>query len=278
MPLPAHCRTECAYPSAETRRTPSRRVGHPPRLATVTRPPPRRGSLLSRQPGAGGGQTTPSTTALPDPAARRQANLLRSRTVITRPFLAVPAAHCRPRHAARVGAPGAHRAGGPMIAAPPPIERDARAVRPPFEVRDDRWEHLHATDTDAWRVAVRLDRVPAMPRAAGRRRGVRLRVQADRVAGRARRPDGRRVRAPAARGLRRCSAGTAPAVRCDRPDDRPRRRLSSAHALPREILVVVVVSRCEEPRCGMRHGGNDQWWLRCASVRAGDEVKRQPVA
>jgi hypothetical protein len=43
-----------------------------------------------------------------------------------------------------------------------PIEREPRAVRPPFDVRDETFDHLRATDTDAWRLAVRLDRVAAL--------------------------------------------------------------------------------------------------------------------
>lgn len=48
------------------------------------------------------------------------------------------------------------------MTAPPPIERAARAVRPPFDVRDDRLEHLAASNTHAWRVAVRLDKLAAL--------------------------------------------------------------------------------------------------------------------
>jgi hypothetical protein len=47
------------------------------------------------------------------------------------------------------------------VSAPPPIERPAHAVRPPYDVRDHRLNHLQ-TDTAAWRVAVRLDRVAAL--------------------------------------------------------------------------------------------------------------------
>jgi len=43
-----------------------------------------------------------------------------------------------------------------------PIERDARRVRPPYDTADDRFEHLYVTSTEAWRVAVRLDRVLAL--------------------------------------------------------------------------------------------------------------------
>lgn len=49
-----------------------------------------------------------------------------------------------------------------MTAAPPPLGHEPRSVRPPFAVRDDRFEHLHATDPDAWRRAVRLDREAAL--------------------------------------------------------------------------------------------------------------------
>lgn len=43
-----------------------------------------------------------------------------------------------------------------------PIEREPRRVREPFDVRDDTFDHLRTTDTDAWRLAVRLDRVAAL--------------------------------------------------------------------------------------------------------------------
>lgn len=43
-----------------------------------------------------------------------------------------------------------------------PIQREPRRVRPPYDVRDDRFEHLHATNTEAWRVAVRIDRLTAL--------------------------------------------------------------------------------------------------------------------
>ncbi|MGH3565496.1 MAG: hypothetical protein ACRDRH_05590 [Pseudonocardia sp.] len=49
-----------------------------------------------------------------------------------------------------------------MTSAHPPIQREPRSVRPPWEARDDRWDSLHRSDTDAWRVAVRLDRVLAL--------------------------------------------------------------------------------------------------------------------
>lgn len=42
------------------------------------------------------------------------------------------------------------------------IEREPRRVRPPYDQRDDRFDHLRATDTEAWRVAVRLDRLAAL--------------------------------------------------------------------------------------------------------------------
>lgn len=43
-----------------------------------------------------------------------------------------------------------------------PIEREPRRVRPPHDVRDDRFEHLHTTDTATWRRIVRLDRLAAL--------------------------------------------------------------------------------------------------------------------
>ena len=43
-----------------------------------------------------------------------------------------------------------------------PIEREPRRVRPPFDTADPTFEHLHATSADAWRIAVRLDRVAAL--------------------------------------------------------------------------------------------------------------------
>lgn len=49
-----------------------------------------------------------------------------------------------------------------MTAAPPPLDHEPRSVRPPFAVRDDRFEHLHATDPEAWRRAVQLDRKAAL--------------------------------------------------------------------------------------------------------------------
>lgn len=42
------------------------------------------------------------------------------------------------------------------------IEREPRRVRPLHDVRDDRFEHLMTSDPDAWRRAVRLDRVCAL--------------------------------------------------------------------------------------------------------------------
>jgi hypothetical protein len=44
----------------------------------------------------------------------------------------------------------------------PPIEREPRQLHPPYDVRDDRFDHLHATNTNAWRAAVRLDRLAAL--------------------------------------------------------------------------------------------------------------------
>ncbi|MHA6626259.1 hypothetical protein ACU61A_12560 [Pseudonocardia sichuanensis] len=49
-----------------------------------------------------------------------------------------------------------------MSTTPPPLDREPRSVRPPFDVRDDRFEHLHATDPEAWRRAVHLDRLSAV--------------------------------------------------------------------------------------------------------------------
>jgi hypothetical protein len=43
-----------------------------------------------------------------------------------------------------------------------PIEREPRRVRPPYDTRDDRWDHLQATDPHAWRQAVHLDRLSAL--------------------------------------------------------------------------------------------------------------------
>jgi hypothetical protein len=43
-----------------------------------------------------------------------------------------------------------------------PITQEPRRVRPPYDVRDDRFDHLHLTNAEAWRVAVRLDRLAAM--------------------------------------------------------------------------------------------------------------------
>lgn len=43
-----------------------------------------------------------------------------------------------------------------------PIDREPLRVRPPYDTADATFEHLHATSTDAWRVAVRLDRVAAL--------------------------------------------------------------------------------------------------------------------
>lgn len=49
-----------------------------------------------------------------------------------------------------------------MSAAPSPLDREPRSVRPPFAVRDDRFDHLKSTDPEAWRRAVHLDRVAAL--------------------------------------------------------------------------------------------------------------------
>lgn len=43
-----------------------------------------------------------------------------------------------------------------------PIERSARAVRAPHDVRDDRFAHLATSDPEAWRRALHLDRVAAL--------------------------------------------------------------------------------------------------------------------
>jgi hypothetical protein len=45
---------------------------------------------------------------------------------------------------------------------PAPLDQEPRSVRPPFDVRDDRWDHLRVTDPDAARRAVHLDRVAAL--------------------------------------------------------------------------------------------------------------------
>lgn len=49
-----------------------------------------------------------------------------------------------------------------MTQTPPPIEHEPRSIRPPFRERDLRFEHLHATDPDAWRRAIHLDRMTAL--------------------------------------------------------------------------------------------------------------------
>jgi hypothetical protein len=45
---------------------------------------------------------------------------------------------------------------------PAPLDREPRSVRPPFLVRDDRFDHLRTTDPEGWRRAVHLDRVDAL--------------------------------------------------------------------------------------------------------------------
>lgn len=42
------------------------------------------------------------------------------------------------------------------------IERSPLRVRPPHDVRDDRFDHLALTDPDAWRRVVHLDRLAAL--------------------------------------------------------------------------------------------------------------------
>ena len=49
-----------------------------------------------------------------------------------------------------------------VIAAPAPLDHEPRSVRPPFDVRDDRFNHLRVTDPEGWRRAVHLDRVAAL--------------------------------------------------------------------------------------------------------------------
>ena len=49
-----------------------------------------------------------------------------------------------------------------VIAAPAPLDREPRSVRPPFLVRDDRFDHQRTTDPEGWRRAVHLDRVDAL--------------------------------------------------------------------------------------------------------------------
>lgn len=49
-----------------------------------------------------------------------------------------------------------------MSPAPPPLDREPRSVRPPFDARDDRFDHLHLRDPDAWRHAIHLDRIAAL--------------------------------------------------------------------------------------------------------------------
>lgn len=50
----------------------------------------------------------------------------------------------------------------PPANAPLPIEREPSRVRPPYDTREDRFDHLHATDTQTWRRAVQLDRTAAL--------------------------------------------------------------------------------------------------------------------
>lgn len=45
---------------------------------------------------------------------------------------------------------------------PEPLDREPRSVRPPFDVRDDRFDGLRTTDPAGWRRAVQLDRVAAL--------------------------------------------------------------------------------------------------------------------
>jgi hypothetical protein len=49
-----------------------------------------------------------------------------------------------------------------VIAAPQPLDHEPRSVRPPFVIRDDRFDHMHAVDPEGWRRAVHLDRVAAL--------------------------------------------------------------------------------------------------------------------
>ncbi|MEN3268553.1 hypothetical protein [Pseudonocardia sp.] len=43
-----------------------------------------------------------------------------------------------------------------------PVERERWRVRLSYDIPDDRFDHLHASDTEAWRVAVGLDRLAAL--------------------------------------------------------------------------------------------------------------------
>ena len=78
------------------------------------------------------------------------ADVAAERTVIARDALA---------HGA---GPGAVAAALGLPPAAEPIESEPRRVRPPHDTADPTFEHLHATSADAWRVAVRLDRVAAL--------------------------------------------------------------------------------------------------------------------
>ena len=49
-----------------------------------------------------------------------------------------------------------------VIAAPPPLDHEPHSIRPPFDVRDDRFDRLQAVDPEAWRRAIHLDRVAAL--------------------------------------------------------------------------------------------------------------------
>jgi hypothetical protein len=41
-----------------------------------------------------------------------------------------------------------------------PIHQEPRRVRPPYDVRDDAFDHV--TPSEAWRVAIRVDRLAAL--------------------------------------------------------------------------------------------------------------------
>ena len=65
----------------------------------------------------------------------------------------------------------AHGAGPDQVAAaqatdtdgaPTPLDREPRSVRYPWTTRDDRFDSLQATDPEAWRRAVQLDRLSAI--------------------------------------------------------------------------------------------------------------------
>jgi hypothetical protein len=50
----------------------------------------------------------------------------------------------------------------PTDSADPPIEREPRRLHPPYDIPETAFDHLRATDTAAWRVAVRQHRLRAL--------------------------------------------------------------------------------------------------------------------